>query len=448
MTFASIDPATGECIARFDAHDERAIERALDAADRAARRWAAVPLGERLAVLAAAADALVSQRDALAALMTVEMGKLPGEARAEIEKCALACRFYVEHAPRWLADAPVETDAGRSYVARQPLGPVLAVMPWNFPFWQVFRFAAPALAAGNVGLLKHASNVPQCALAIERVWAEAGAPAGVFQTLLVGSERVDALIADSRVRAVTLTGSERAGRAVARTAGAELKKCVLELGGSDAFVVLDDADLDRAAATAVTARFQNAGQSCIAAKRFIAVTAVHDAFAERFAARIGALACGESLAPVARSDLRDDLHGQVERSLAAGARCVIGGAPVPGPGAYYQPTLLADVRPGMPAADEELFGPVAALLRVADEAAALAAANASRYGLGGSVWTRDTARGERFARRLECGLAFVNGLVKSDPRLPFGGVKASGFGRELGRDGLYEFVNTKSVWLR
>ena len=443
MPFASINPATGEEVARFDSLDDAGVERALAAAAGAASAWATTPVADRLELLESVAASLDERRDALAALMTVEMGKRPEEARAEIEKCAMACRFYVAHAADWLADDAVVSDASRSYVARQPLGPVLAIMPWNFPFWQVFRFAAPALAAGNVGLLKHASNVPQCSLAIARVFEDAGAPTGVFQSLLVESGRVERMISDARVRAVTLTGSEAAGRAVAAQAGAHLKKCVLELGGSDPFIVLDDADLDRAAKVAVTARFQNAGQSCIAAKRFIVADAVHDAFAERFADGIHAL----ELAPVARRDLRDDLHEQVERSLAAGARCVTGGRPVPGPGAFYEPSLLADVRPGMAAADEELFGPVAALIRVGGDDEALRVANASRFGLGGSVWTRDVARGERIARALECGLAFVNGMVKSDPRLPFGGVKASGYGRELSREGLYEFLNVKSVWV-
>ncbi len=448
MAFATIDPATGKTMASYDELDGVGLERALSHAAAAAPAWAAEPLSSRLEVLQRVADGLRAKRAALAALMTLEMGKREPEALAEIDKCAAACEYYVENAARQLADERVATEAKTGAVVWQPLGAVLAIMPWNFPFWQVIRFAAPALAAGNVGLLKHAANVPQCALALAALFREAGAPEGVFQSLFISNDRVAAVIADPRVRAVTLTGSERAGRSVAAAAGKHLKKCVLELGGSDPFVVLDDAELTRTVEVAVTARFQNAGQSCIAAKRFIVVDAVHDAFVERFAAAIGKFECGGNLAPLARHDLRDALHEQVTRSIAAGAERVAGGEPGPGPGAYYEATLLTCVRPGMPAADEELFGPVAAVMRVADEDAALVAANATRYGLGGSVWTADIARGERFARRLECGLAFVNDMVKSDPRLPFGGVKASGYGRELALLGLREFLNAKALWIR
>lgn len=447
MGFASINPATGERVASFSAHDGAELERRLAAAADAAPGWAATSVGDRTQLLDRCAALLTERRAALAALATLEMGKLPHEARAEVDKCATAFRFYARNAAAWLADEPVSTDARRSLITRQPLGAVLAVMPWNFPFWQVVRFAAPALAAGNVALLKHASNVPQCALALERLFADAGAPAGVFQALLINSDEVAGVIADARVRAVTLTGSEGAGRAVAAAAGKALKKCVLELGGSDAFVILEDADLPRALETAVTARFQNAGQSCIAAKRFIVAESVHDAFVEGFATLAAALRPGRDIAPLARADLRDALHRQVRASIDAGARCATGGAPVAGAGAWYQPTVLHEVKTGMPAADEELFGPVAAVLRARDDAHALALANASRYGLGASVWTRDLERGERFARAFESGLAFVNAMVKSDARLPFGGVKASGYGRELSRVGLYEFVNTKSLWI-
>ncbi|MCA1799110.1 MAG: NAD-dependent succinate-semialdehyde dehydrogenase [Xanthomonadaceae bacterium] len=447
MAFASINPASGKREAEFAAHDAAATEERLAAATAAAPDWATTPVAVRVAVLTRCAELLSERRETLAALATLEMGKLEREALAEVDKCGTAFSFYAQHAAAWLADEVISTDATRSLVARQPLGVVLAVMPWNFPFWQVVRFAAPALAAGNVGLLKHASNVPQCALALERLFADAGAPPGVFQTLLIESGDVARLIEDPRVRAVTLTGSESAGRAVATAAAGALKKSVLELGGSDAFVVLDDADLPRTLEVAVTARFQNAGQSCIAAKRFIVADAIHDAFVEGFAARAAALEPGRNLAPLARADLRDELHRQVVDSIAAGARCATGGEAVPGPGAYYRATVLYGVVPGMPAADEELFGPVAAVLRARDDAHALALANGSRFGLGASVWTQDAARGERFARAFESGLAFVNGMVKSDARLPFGGVKASGYGRELARDGLYEFVNTKSIWI-
>lgn len=448
MAYATINPANGRCMAEFDLLDDVGLERALAAASAAAATWAATPVTARVASLSRVAALLRERREPLAALATLEMGKLPAEARAEVDKCALACEFYVEHAPAWLVDEPVATDAGRSLVAWQPLGPVLAIMPWNFPFWQVIRFAAPALAAGNVALLKHASNVPQCALALAALFDDAGVPPGVFQCLFIDSDVVEGIIADDRVRAVTLTGSEGAGRAVAAAAGRHLKKCVLELGGSDPFVLLDDAPLADAVKTAVTARFQAGGQSCIAAKRFIAVAAVHDPFVDGFAAAVSALRPGDDLAPLARHDLRDALHDQVRRSVDAGATLVTGGKPVPGPGAWYAPTILTGVAPGMAAADEEIFGPVAAVMRATDEEAALALANASRYGLGGSVWTQDSARGERFARRMECGNAFVNGMVKSDPRLPFGGVKASGYGRELSRLGMREFMNAKTVWVR
>jgi succinate-semialdehyde dehydrogenase/glutarate-semialdehyde dehydrogenase len=404
--------------------------------------------------LSAAAALLRERRDKLARLMTTEMGKLIGEARAEIDKCAWGCDFYAANAERFLADEPVETDAGRSLVAYQPLGAVLAVMPWNFPFWQVFRFAAPALAAGNVGLLKHASNVSLCALAIENIFGDAGFPQGAFTALLVDTERVADLVRDTRVRAVTLTGSEAAGRAVARSAGENLKKTVLELGGSDPFIVLDDADLELTVEHAVRSRFQNAGQSCIAAKRFIVAPAVADEFLERFRKAVAALRPGDpldessTLAPMARGDLRDDLHGQVRDALERGATPVTGCEPLSGNGYFYCPSILDGVKPDMRAYAEELFGPVATVIRARDEQDALAIANESEFGLGGSVWTRDPQRGERLARGLECGAAFVNGLVKSDPRLPFGGVKRSGYGRELSWHGIHEFVNVKTVWIR
>jgi succinate-semialdehyde dehydrogenase / glutarate-semialdehyde dehydrogenase len=453
MPFLSINPATGEEFFRAEGHRPKQVEAILEDAAQAAPAWRDIPIEARCRLLQQAAAVLRARRDEFAELITLEMGKLAGEARAEIEKCAAGCDFYAEHAAEFLADELIDTDASRSLVAYQPLGTVLAVMPWNFPFWQAIRCAAPALAAGNTVLLKHASNVPQCALAIERVFEEAGFPEGVFRTLLVGSDVVERLLADPRVHAVSLTGSDQAGRAVAAHAGKHLKKAVLELGGSDAFIVLADADLEEAAAQGVQSRFQNAGQSCIAAKRFLVQDSVLDEFLARFAEAVEGLlpgdpsVAGTTLAPMARRDLRDELHEQVADALAHGATAVAGGHPLDRPGAFYAPTILSGVRPGMRAWAEEVFGPVALVIGVRTEFEAIEIANASRFGLGGSIWTRDLARGERLARRLECGAAFVNGMVKSDPRLPFGGVKDSGYGRELSRHGIREFVNAKTIWI-
>jgi succinate-semialdehyde dehydrogenase/glutarate-semialdehyde dehydrogenase len=454
MPLQSINPYTGDTLEQIETIDETALEAALDAAARAASAWEIRPVAERARLLQEVAELLRARTPELARRMTLEMGKLIGEAEAEVGKCALVCDYYAENAERMLADSPTDSDASRSMVVHQPLGPVLAVMPWNFPFWQVFRCAAPALAAGNPVLLKHASNVPRCALEIERLFEDAGAPDGVFRTLPIDARRAEGVVADPRIRGVSLTGSDAAGRRVASIAGENLKRTVLELGGSDAFVVLEDADLEEAAATAVRSRFMNAGQSCIAAKRFIVVDAIAEAFVARLRTAIEALVPGDpldpetTLAPLARADLRDTLHEQVHASLDAGARLVLGGQPLDRPGWFYAATLLDGVGPGMPAYEEELFGPVAAVLHAADEDEALEIANDTRFGLGGSVWTRDKARGECFARRMACGCAFVNGLVKSDPRLPFGGIKESGYGRELGALGIHEFVNAKTLWIR
>jgi succinate-semialdehyde dehydrogenase/glutarate-semialdehyde dehydrogenase len=454
MAYRSINPFNGELLQQFASWDGGQLEQALTQVAAATPGWADTALAERCRLMARLAAVVRARRDALAALITAEMGKLISEALAEVDKCALVCDYYAEHGPAFLADEVIASDAGRSLVAYQPLGTVLAVMPWNFPLWQVFRFLVPTLLAGNTGLLKHASNVPQCALVVEELLTEAGFPAGVFRTLLIDAGRVADVIADPRLQAVSLTGSEAAGRQVAACAGQYLKKSLLELGGSDAFVVLEDADLELAVAGAVTSRFLNAGQSCIAAKRFIVVAAVAEAFRERLVAAVAALRPGDpalettTLAPLAREDLRQELQRQVRASVAAGAVLVTGGEPLPGPGAFYPPTILDGVGPGMPAYEEELFGPVAALIRVADERQALAVANDSRFGLGGSVWTADTARGEAFARGMQSGAAFVNGVVKSDPRLPFGGIKASGYGRELSLLGIREFVNAKTLWCR
>lgn len=454
MMLRSINPADGSTLKTFTGFSEADAKRALARAAAAAPAWAALPVAERGAAMLRAAQVLRARREEFARLITQEMGKLIREARAEIDKCVWGCEYYAEWAAAFLAEEEIETDAGRSYVAYEPLGTVLAVMPWNFPFWQVFRAAVPVLMAGNTMLLKHASNVPQCALAIEGVFKEAAFPEAVFQTLLIPAAMVARVVEDDRVHAVTLTGSEAAGREVAAVAGAHLKKTVLELGGSDAFVVLEDAPLDDAVRHAVVSRFQNAGQSCIAAKRFVVVEAVAQDFVQRLKMAVERLQMGDpmneatTLGPLARHDLRDVLHQQVMESIARGAVAVTGCAPEAGPGAFYQPSILDRVRPGMPAYDEELFGPVAAVIRAKDEDDAMRIANDSRFGLGGSVWTADAARGERLARRLQCGVAFVNGMVKSDPRLPFGGVKHSGYGRELAVYGMREFVNVKTVWIR
>lgn len=450
----SVNPATGELIRDYPEHDGLEVKRRLEQAEKAFASWSRTSFEERAQRLRAAAAALRENLSATARLMTEEMGKTLTSAEAEVEKCAMACEHYAENARRYLAPEPVATDATDSFVRFDPLGPVLAVMPWNFPFWQVFRFAAPALMAGNVGLLKHASNVPGCALAIEGVFREAGLPEGCFTSLLIGSKAVNEVLESPIVRAATLTGSDPAGRSIASKAGSLLKKTVLELGGSDPFIVLADADPLAAARAAARARCINNGQSCIAAKRFIVEEKNADAFEKAFAAEMAALKVGDPMdratdvGPLAREDLLHDLHGQVQRTLAAGAKLLTGGMRLERPGFFYAPTVLSQVRPGMTAFDDETFGPVAAVIRAKDVDDAIELANRSKYGLGASVWTGNTQRAKGLASRIESGSVFINGMVKSDPRLPFGGIKTSGYGRELSAYGIREFVNVKTVWIR
>ena len=455
MAFAAVNPASGVSLRAYPEHSPQETARRLALAAEAFAAWRRRSLADRGRLLRAVAAALRSRAQEFAVLMAEEMGKPVAQGRAEAEKCAWVCEFYAEQAAAFLAPETVPTDAAKSVVVFEPLGPILAVMPWNFPFWQVFRAAAPALMAGNPMLLKHASNVPGCALVLERIFHEAGAPEGLFQTLLVEAGHVAGLIAHPAVRGVTLTGSTPAGRAVASAAGGQLKKTVLELGGSDPYVILEDADLPAAAETCAASRLINAGQSCISAKRFIVVEPVRRRFEELLVERLAAYRVGDPLreettiGPLARRDLRDALHRQVQRSLQQGARLLLGGTLPGGPGAFYPPTALGDVRAGMPVYEEETFGPVAAIIPAADEADAIRIANDSSYGLGAAVFTGSRERGEQLAvEALEAGCCFVNALVRSDPRLPFGGIKDSGYGRELSRFGIREFVNIKSVYIR
>lgn len=454
MFMRSINPATGKILRSFPIWQADKVNTVLSQVTSAQTDWTALSFAHRAQLMRNLAQVLRQRSEDYANLITDEMGKLLKEARAEIEKCAIGCEYYATYAESYLDDEVIASDASRSLVVYQPLGTVLCIMPWNFPFWQLIRAAVPAMMAGNTVVLKHASNVPHCALALEDAFYRAGFPENTFRTLMISADQTGAVIADKRIAAVTLTGSSAAGRKVAAIAGQHLKKCVLELGGSDPFVVLDDADIELTAKQALFARFQNMGQSCIAAKRFILVNSIADSFVKRFRALVSELSYGDpksdstDIAPMARSDLRTELHVQVERSLALGAELVIGGAFMRTQGAYYAPTILDHVQPGMPAFDEELFGPVAAIVRVNNAEEAIELANCTQFGLGGSVWTRDVVRGEALARQIHAGCTFVNGIVRSDPRLPFGGVKDSGYGRELSYHGIREFVNIKTVWIQ
>jgi acyl-CoA reductase-like NAD-dependent aldehyde dehydrogenase len=447
------NPTTGEVIERIGLMDTAQIETKLAGAARGARRWGREDFSGRASLLRAVAARFTLEREQLATTAVREMGKPLVQARAEIDKCAWGLEYFAEHGEALLSAQVTPSSASRSYVAFRPLGALLAIMPWNFPFWQVIRASAPALMAGNVVLLKHATNTTRCALEIERLFNETGAPEGCFGTLLVPGKEMSKIVADSRVAAVTLTGSEDAGASVARAAGENLKKCVLELGGSDAFVVLADADLDAAAKTAVTARFQNNGESCIAAKRFIVEDGVYDDFLSRFATLAAAQIVGDPmdervrLGPCAREDLRQTVHEQVGDTVERGACLVTGGRAIDRPGFFYEPTVVADVVPGMRMFDEEVFGPAAAVVRANDLEHALELANESRFGLGANLWTRDIGLAEELAGRIEAGNVFINGMVASDPRLPFGGVKKSGYGRELSSFGIHEFVNIQTVWI-
>ncbi|MEX2532256.1 MAG: NAD-dependent succinate-semialdehyde dehydrogenase [Gemmatimonadota bacterium] len=456
MTWTSINPATGRILQSYPELEPAEVDEALTAIQDAHRSWRRTGFPERAEAMRRAAGVLREGAEDYAALMTREMGKPIGEARGEVEKCAWVCEYYAEHAEAHLApeDIPTPGTGARTYVAYEPIGIILAIMPWNFPFWQVFRFAAPNLMAGNGAILKHAPNVPGCALAIEEVFRKAGFPDDLFRSLLVDLDQTSRLIEHRLVRAVTLTGSVAAGKAVAAQAGSHIKKTVLELGGSDPYILLEDADLDAAVETCVASRLLNSGQSCIAAKRFLVVAPLREEFERRMVERMGRAVVGDPLredtniGPQAREDLRDGLHEQVQRSVEGGARLLLGGQVPAGEGFFYPPTILTDVTPGLPAYHEELFGPVASIIEVADEAEAIRVANDTAFGLGAAVFTADRERGERIARyELDAGACFVNGMVRSDPRLPFGGVRESGYGRELARHGILEFVNAKTVWV-
>ena len=455
MAISTINPATGELHKNFEPLKQTEIATKLDLAQQAFAKYRKTSFAERAQLIRNCAEILEKNKEAFASTMTLEMGKTYKSAVAEAQKCALVCNFYAENAAEFLADVHVKTDASQSFVSYQPLGVILAVMPWNFPFWQVLRFAAPALMAGNVALLKHASNVPQCALAIEEIFQKAGFPEGVFQTLLIGASQVADIISDDRVKAATLTGSEHAGASLAAAAGKQIKKVVLELGGSDPFIVLESADLEAAASTGTAARMLNNGQSCIAAKRFIVAESVADKFEKLLLEKFQALKVGDpmqpdtDIGPLATSAILEELDQQVQACRDAGAKVLIGGKPLPeSPGSFYLPTIIKDIPLDNPIAQEEFFGPIALLFRVPDIDAAIELANATPFGLGASAWTTNPEEQKRLIKEVEAGAVFINGLVKSDPRLPFGGIKRSGYGRELSIQGIHEFVNVKTVWVK
>ena len=451
MAIASVNPATGETLQKFDSLGQSEIETKLALAAAAFTEFRRSSFAERAKCMHAAAALLEGEAEKLARTITLEMGKPLRAAKDEVVKCAHGCRFYGKNSEELLTPVEAQLDTGRGYVRFDPVGPVLAIMPWNFPFWQVFRFAAPALMAGNVGLLKHAGNVPQCALAIEDIFRRAGFTDGVFQTLLIEAKQTEKIIDDPRIKAVTLTGSERAGAEVASRAARQIKKSVLELGGSDPFIVMPSADLEKAVTIGVKSRTQNAGQSCIAAKRFIIAEGIYGRYVEQFVAQMKALKVGDPLdenteiGPLASEDIRQGVHEQVQKTIEAGAKLLLGGRMIDGPGFFYAPTVLVDVPPDSPAAREEIFGPVAAFFRARDAAEAIALANDSDFGLGANAWTNETTEQKLFAEELEAGLVFINGMVASDPRLPFGGIKRSGYGRELSAEGIREFVNIKTI---
>ena len=449
----SINPATNELIREYPEHTSSEARDIIEDVQKEWLTWKETSFEFRAGLFRNAARLLRERKEMYARLMTMEMGKIIRESMAEVEKCANACDYYADHAAEFLKDEIIPSDASRSLVTYQPLGIIFAVMPWNFPFWQVFRFAVPSLMAGNAGVLKHASNVPGCALAIEEIFRDAGFPQNLFRTLMIPSREVAGVIANNNIAAVTLTGSEAAGSEVAAVAGKYIKKTVLELGGSDAFVILEDADIEKAVKVAITARMINQGQSCIAAKRFIVVKSRLDEFQVRIRYAMSSLITGDPLdpqtdvGPLARIDILQDLDKQVKKSVAASAHVILGGKPDDRPGCYYLPTILTDVKPGMAVYHQETFGPVLSIIAVENEEEAIKVANDSEFGLGGSVWTEDLERGEKAARKIQAGAVFVNGLVKSDPRLPFGGIKKSGYGRELGKAGILEFVNIKTIWI-